>query len=174
MKMSRWILVLATVLFSNAAFAGLIDAGSIDDIVNVTDDLNGANPACGPGSDPTTETCWASDSVTGLNYTTKTDPVSVEYQGTLAIFELAGTPEYYIIKNAQTWILMKNNANLNYGVLDTSDPSLNGFLLNLGKSDQTQISHVTEFNNVSVPEPSTLALLGAALGLIAIRRKKQA
>ncbi len=147
-----------------------IDVGSVDTIKGVTDDLN-LNPvgSCGTGSDPLSEECWAENVLGGgidVNFLGKEETVDVMYNvgNTIAAFELKTGPGFYIVKNAQTWILMENNLSIDYGVLDLTDSALTGFKLNLGKNDQITISHVTEFDgSIDVTEPSILALFGAGL-----------
>jgi hypothetical protein len=157
---------------------GSIDVGYVDNIIGVTNNLNESPGGCGTGSDPLTEECWA-ESVLGadITYSDKEESVDVMYNlgHTIAAFELQTGPGYYIIKNAKTWILMENELSIDYGVLDLTDPELYGLKLNLAKSDQLTISHVTEFDDFRyIPEPSILALFGTGLFRLgfALRRKK--
>ena len=150
------------------------EVGSIDVIKGVTDTLG----ACGPGSNPGNEECWGESVLGGtdLTYSAKTDPVSVMYDAAYetAAFALVSNPGYYIVKNAQTWILLENRVEKDWGVLDLTDPALDGFKLNLGKEDQLFISHVTEFNGTTVPEPGSLALITIGLfGIGAARKLKK-
>lgn len=154
---------------------GGVEVGSIDTIVGVTDDLNDGN-GCPNGSNPDAEECWAEDVLGGtdLTYSGKEQTVDVMYDGAIAAFALVSGPGHYIVKNAQTWVLLENLADLAWGVLDTSDPLLDDFKLNLGKDDQTTISHVTEFDGThGVPEPNILALIGIGLLGIGFARRKR-
>lgn len=175
-------LLLVGLLSSTASWAIMImgnDVGSVDNIIGATNDLDGANPLCGPGSDPASEMCWASDQpgVPSLSYSTKNSGVAVIYNvgRTLAAFKLESNPAYFLVKNAQAWVLLENNSRTNWGVLDLTDSALSGLKLNLGKADQLTISHVTEFNgSKSVPEPAGLAFaMAGILGLSLLRRRNR-
>jgi hypothetical protein len=155
-----------------------IDVGSVDTVKGIIVDLNN-NPVenCGVGSDPITEECWA-ENVLGIDitYSDKQEPVGVMYNSdyTLAAFELETGPGFYIVKNANIWILMENELSIDYGVLDLTHSALDGLTLNLGKVDQLTISHVTEFDGPrAIPDPSMLVIFGTGmLGLgFALRRK---
>ncbi len=85
--------------------------------------------------------------------------------------------DYFIIKNATYFAVYENSGNYGWGVFDASvlAPKSNLMLQN-GASNGTT-SHVTEFGSVAliatVPEPSSIALLGLGLvGLGFARRRK--
>jgi hypothetical protein len=104
--------------------------------------------------------------LTGVSLGTKTEDVpwySTNAWDVIA-FQLQSGPGYYLVKNAQVTVLLKNLAEISWGVLNLNEVTAN---LNLG--DDFLISHVSEF---PVPEPGTLGLLGAGLLGLGFRRKK--
>ena len=145
------------------------DVGGIDTIVDAISDLNKNPTGCGKGNSPVVEECWADD-VSGydLTYSDKSENVHVIYNGdyTIAAFQLAGGPGHYLVKNASAYVLVYNESDLGWGVLDLDNVLFAGLKLNLGKPDQIYISHVTRFDERKVPEPSIIALFG--LGLLGL------
>ncbi len=149
---------------SNTCFAVLIndvnagsnngsDVGNID--IFIAEDAKQGNPD--------SELTW----VNGLlnpdtTFTIKTENIdyfATDVAGVFA-FALSAEPDYYIIKNATRVALFQNVASLDWGVFDAT---LLSSRMNLPSGEFT-ISHVTEFGgNVSVPEPASVALLGAGL-----------
>ncbi|MFB2705353.1 PEP-CTERM sorting domain-containing protein [Marinobacter shengliensis] len=153
---------------SGSAFAytiaGGTDVGGIDSFLGKIENMN--------PSDPATEATWASGIVgTTLTFTGKSDPanfqVTVEDSGIVA-FKLLTTPSYFLLKDARTHVLFKNEPNMDWGVFRLLDY--------FKDKEDLQLSHLTEFNGgtVTVPEPGTLGLLGLGiLGLLTLRRKLQ-
>jgi hypothetical protein len=163
-----------------SAWAGVIINGGVYDDVDVgavDDFLAEANK---PGN-PTAETAWV-NSILGAGTATfqvKDGDVSyyaTETAGVFAFLMDAPFSEYFLVKNSNRVALFKNLANLGWGVFDSMDLSE---AINL-PSDDFEISHVTRFNAITtpppttVPEPATLGLLGAGLLALAFARRRAA
>ena len=89
-------LLVFTLIQAPSAFAVLImgnEVGAVDTIVGVTSDLN-ALGACGNGSNPRVEECWAEGSIGDLMYSDKSEGVPLIYNDdrTLAAFRLSKEP----------------------------------------------------------------------------------
>ncbi|MCU7921028.1 MAG: PEP-CTERM sorting domain-containing protein [Candidatus Thiodiazotropha sp. (ex Epidulcina cf. delphinae)] len=124
---------------------------------------------------PTNEVAWVNSMLGSpiVSYTVKTENVSYLSTDTANVFAFllqSTEPDYYLIKNAQRVALFQNVASLDWGVFDTT--LLSG-AMNL-PSDGFQISHVTELSGgASIPEPSTLALMGISLIGLGFRGRKK-
>ena len=122
---------------------------------------------CGNGSNPTVELCWANSVLpTTLTGYVKTEDVPV-YQTNedpfVIAFQLPGSdPGNYVVKNSTWHALYTNHDELGWGVININ--AVPGLNLNEGT---TYISHVT-----SLPEPGTLALLGAGLAMVGVRYRR--
>ena len=172
--------LLTTLLFTMAlAFSGMANAllisgtttkvGGVDIFLGSTGSLANSNPG--------TETDWVNTILTDATFIVKNEDIAYQtVEGNLDVdfkeiltyaFALDSTsPDYFIVKNSNSWFLFENVAVFSWGVFEaTSD-------MNLG--DDFTISHVTEFvGPTSVPEPSISALLGLGLlGMIGVSRRK--
>jgi hypothetical protein len=158
--------------FSSAAYSftitGGIDVGGIDvfEADTTQSEIGNASQA--------SETAWASEALgIDLTFEDKTEDVdffvTLEDDGVIAL-ALTSSPAYFLVKDAQDYVLFENQDSLDWGVFRLGD------FFNEGKIEEGEpFSHVTEFNGgtISVPEPGTLALLGIGLlGTIVARRKR--
>jgi hypothetical protein len=154
---------------------GTVDVGMADNLVGTL--LNNSHPCIAVGGsinggNHDAEECWGEDVLGGpLTFTTKNEDVTAYLTDVpnVIAFPLASTPGYYILKNATDRALFENVADLNWGVVNVSeiDGGVGEFNLN-----DLFISHVTEFNGVAVPEPSTLLLLGTGLAMVGLKRRR--
>ena len=177
----RVVAAASAILCASHTWAVIIQGGTFDGTnVGGADELQGQadnstiSALCGPGGSPAVEECW-SESILGTDLIfddSKTENVTAYATDTANViaFPLAFQGEYFLLKNATWSALYHNVADLGWGVVDISllDP---GFNLNAGG---LVISHVTEFNPTSVPEPGAVTLLGLGLlglGLGRMRRK---
>ena len=86
-------------------------------------------------------------------------------------FDLTGTPDYFLVKNATFWALFQNVADLSWGVISAASlpPGMN---INDGT---TTISHVSEFSGDApgqVPVPGALLLIGAGLAGLGLTKRR--
>ncbi|MCU7904326.1 MAG: PEP-CTERM sorting domain-containing protein [Candidatus Thiodiazotropha sp. (ex Epidulcina cf. delphinae)] len=108
-----------------------------------------------------------------VSYAVKTENVdyfSTDAANVFAFLLQSTEPDYYLIKNARRIALFQNVASLDWGVFDATllsgamNPPSGGF----------QISHVTELSvSASIPEPSTLAMMGISLIGLGFRGRKK-
>lgn len=142
---------------SHAYFIDTVDVGELDILMGIKEKVNGdAN-----------ELAWAEELTNKKLVINDTFP-TVNYFETnvsnIFAFKTFTNPEYFLIKNSTWSALFDNNEMMNWGVFDAE--LLPGFNI---PTDGYTISHVTEFDPTSIPEPSILLLLG--IGLIGLLKR---
>ncbi len=121
-------------------------------------------------SNPVTETTFVNDTVGGNNsFVFKFEIPNQE----LVLSDLGGNryafdfgkylPEYFIVKKGRGSYLYKNLDELQYGVVQNL----------AGGPSFSEVSHISIFGGVQVPEPATLILFGAGIAGLAMYRRKR-
>ena len=183
--MKRFLLILCLLLFfTGNAWCLTINDASNTDVGFLDPFYAGSKTLANSGED--TEEAWIESLVGPVEYT-QYDFVPTIYNvnelSTAYAFMLNDEPDYYLIKWGDggdpdkdgplqyvAWTLWTNQAKKNWAVFDTADSGLiadNWVIKNIDA-----FGHFGETGGTSVPEPTTLLLLGLGLvGMAGLRRK---
>lgn len=183
----------AMTMFSTSAFGyfvGTTDVGSEDtqkayvvdgdSSVDTCDSPDYSFPLTGAGTEADWVNCVLSTEFDSNEFKVEDagPTFSITEDGGYIAFEMPATPQYYLVKHSDDYVLFENNAEFDWAVISISFLEDIGFHESGAFSDlefsTITYSHLSGFGSAVVSEPATLGLLSlGALGLIGARRRSK-